>query len=148
MKSKGEINMASKVVSVTKKTRNRYYNPNPMKKTTGDCVVRAMCKATGREWDDVYRELFVIGFELKVMPNSDEAWKAFLIQNGFIYHKIPVKKGSKRPKVNEFAKNNKQGTYVLRVANHLVTCQEGYYYDLWDSGSCALYGYWEKPENK
>lgn len=127
------------------KTRNRYYNPNPMKKTTGDCVVRAMCKATGKDWDTVYKELFEIGFELKVMPNMDEAWREYLIRNGFIYHKLTIKRGSKRPRVNEFAKNNKTGTFVLRVANHLVTLEDGYYYDTWDSGDCSMYGYWEKP---
>ncbi|UUV46378.1 hypothetical protein [Bacillus phage vB_BanS-Thrax2] len=126
------------------KSRNRYYNPNPLKKETGDCVVRAMCKATGKEWDEVYKELFEIGFELKVMPNCDDAWKQFLINNGFTYNKLAIKRGSKRPKVAEFAKDNKKGTFVLRVANHLVTLEDGYYYDSWDSGTCSMYGYWSK----
>ncbi len=129
---------------MTTKTRNKYYNPNPLKKETGYCVVRALCKATSKEWDEVYTELFKIGLELKVMPNSDEAWRQYLINNGFEYRKIPVKKGMKRPTVQTFSMNHKQGTYVLRVANHIVTCEDGYYYDLWDSGHCSLYGYWEK----
>lgn len=128
------------------KTKNKYFNPNPLKKETGDCVVRAIIRATGKEWDEVYRELFEIGFELKVMPNSDECWKEYLIRAGFIYHKIPVKRGSKRPTVDSFARQHKTGVFVLRVANHIVTCDNGYYYDTWDSGECSLYGYWEKPE--
>ena len=131
---------------MTTKSRNKYYNPNPLKKETGDCVVRSLTKATGLEYDNVYKELFEIGFELKVMPNCDEAWKEFLIRKGFIYHPIKVKKGSKRPTVASFSKDNKEGTYVLRVANHVVTCEDGYYYDIWDSGTCSMYGYWEKPE--
>lgn len=129
------------------KSLNKYYNPNPLKKETGDCVVRSICKATGYEWDDVYKGLFEIAFELKVMPNDDEAWKAYLIKEGFIYHPIKVTKGSKRPTVASFTKDNKAGTYVLRVANHMVTCQDGFYYDLWDSGTCSMYGYWEKPNS-
>ena len=129
---------------MTTKTKNKYYNPNPLKKETGDCVVRAICKATGKDWDTVYWELFEIGLELKVMPNMDEAWKEYLNRAGFIYHPIKVTKGSKRPKVDEFARSHKEGTYVLRVANHIVTCQDGFYYDIWDSGSKALYGYYEK----
>ena len=32
--------------------RWEYFNPNPVKdKRTGDCVVRAICKATGFDWD-------------------------------------------------------------------------------------------------
>ena len=127
------------------KTLNKYYNPNPKKLEAGDCVVRALCKATDKEWDVVYKELFEIGFELKVMPNDDKAWKHYLKELGFIEHKISNKKGSKRPTVESFSRNNKKGVYVLRVANHVVTCSEGYYYDLWDCGDSSLYGYWEKP---
>lgn len=126
------------------KTRNLYYNANPKKKETGDCVVRAICKATGKEWDAVYRELCEIGFELKVMPNDDEAWKEYLKRNSFIEHKISNRKGSKRPTVESFAKDNKKGTFVLRVANHIVSSVDGFYYDLWDCGDKSLYGYWEK----
>ena len=125
------------------KTKNKYYNPNPLKKETGDCVVRALCKATGKDWELVYSELCQLGFELKVMPNSDECWKEYLIRTGFIYHSIKVKKGSRRPRVDEFArkKEHKDGTYVLKVANHIVTCKEGHYYDTWDSGECCLFSY-------
>ncbi|MFP3726430.1 hypothetical protein U8V72_14680, partial [Priestia filamentosa] len=112
----------------------------------GDCVVRALCKATGEDWDTIYKELFKIGLGLKVMPNSDEAWKHYLIDKGFIYHKLIIKRGTKRPTVDSFARSNRKGTYVLRVAQHLVTCEDGYYYDLYDSGDHSLYGYWEKPK--
>ena len=39
------------------KTRNVYFNPNPMKHEVGDCTVRACCVATGKSWDEVYRAL-------------------------------------------------------------------------------------------
>ena len=44
------------------KTRNVYFNPNPMKHEVGDCTVRACCVATGKSWDEVYRALCDIGF--------------------------------------------------------------------------------------
>lgn len=128
------------------KTRNIYYNPNPLKKETSDCVVRAMCKAFDKEWDTMYLKLFKLGLELKVMPNSDEAWKEFLKRSNFIQHKVTNKKGSKRPTVESFAKEHKKGTYVLNLANHIVTCKDGHYYDLWDCGEKSLYGFWEKGE--
>jgi hypothetical protein len=127
------------------KTKNRYFQPNPNKNdNVGDCVVRAMCKATGLDWDTVFKGLFDIAFEKKMMPNSDEVWQEYLIQRGFKYNKLTVKKGSKRPTVNEFATKNKQGTFVLRVANHVVTSLDGYYYDTWDCGHKSMYGYWSK----
>lgn len=132
------------MAKVKSKTRNKYYNPNPLKKETGDCVVRAFCKATGKDWDVVYKELFELGFELKVMPNSRDNWKEYLDRNNFIKHSIKVSRGSRRPTVDSFARNNPKGTFVLQVANHIVTVVDGYYYDTWDCGSRSLYGYWEK----
>lgn len=131
-------------MQVMAKTRNRYYNPNPKKNDTSDCVVRALCKATGKDWDTVYAELYDIGFELKVMPNDKDAWREYLKRNNFIEHKISNKKGTKRPKVQSFASSNKKGTFVLQVAKHIVTCEDGYFYDTWDCGGSALYSYWEK----
>jgi hypothetical protein len=127
------------------KSRNKFFNPNPTKKTDrGDCVVRAMCKATGKDWNTVFIELCKLGMELKAMPNDKITWKEYLERNGFQYHKITVKKGSKRGTVAQFAEKNKKGTYVLSVANHLVTAEDGYYYDTWDCGEYSLYGYYEK----
>lgn len=34
--------------------------------------------------------------------------------------------------------------FFLNVANHCIAVVDGYYYDTWESGSCCLYGYWEK----
>lgn len=127
------------------KSRNIYYNPNPKKLEVGDCVVRAICKATDKDWDTVYMELCKLGLELKMMPNDTDNWKEYLRRNGFIEHKISNKKGSKRPTVDSFARSHKKGIYILRVANHIVTCVAGYYYDLWDCGNKSLYGFWEKP---
>jgi hypothetical protein len=132
------------------KTRNRYFNPNPTqgkttkRHTVGDCVVRAMCKATGDDWDTVFKELCEIGFELKAMPNDKITWKEYLDRKGFKKHSIKVVKGSKRPTVDSFCREHKTGTYVLSVANHLVTAVDGYNYDTWDPAECSLYGYWEK----
>lgn len=128
------------------KSRNIYFNPNPLKKEIGDCVVRALCKAEGLEWDIVFEELFEYGKEFKEMPNADVCWKQFLLNRGYIQHKVSNKKGSKRPTVEGFSKANTESTYVMRVANHVVTIQDGYYYDLWDSGQRSVYGYWEKPK--
>ncbi len=127
------------------KSRNKYYNPNPLKKETGDCVVRAICKATGKEWDTVYMEIGKMGFEMKELPNSNNVWKKYLEDENFIYHAIPVKKGSKRPTVDSFARTHNKGTFVLNVAGHVVTCQDGNYYDLYDFATSAVYSYYEKP---
>lgn len=45
-------------------------NPNPLGKTTGDCVVRAIAIATDQSWRKTYRHLCDIGDRQADMPNS------------------------------------------------------------------------------
>ena len=80
------------------------------------------------------------------MPNSKTCYGRYLKDNGFEYHGISNKKGSKRPTVESFTKEHKAGTFFLKVANHVVSVVDGTYYDTWDSGQCCLYGYYEKEK--
>lgn len=129
---------------MTTKSLHRYYNPNPNKKEVADCVVRACCKSMNKDWDEVYVDLCKIGFENKAMPNEKLAYEKYFIQEGFEYVKVFNKKGSKRLKVREIAKEHKKEVIICVVANHLVTTAEGYFWDLFDSGDNSLYGYWVK----
>lgn len=120
----------------------RYHNPNPSGKEVGDCVYRALCVVTGKDWMTVYDELANIGRELYCPPNYSDCYEEYLRRNGFKYHGISNKKGTKRPTVESFTKDHKVGVYFLRVANHAVGIRDGLYYDIWESGDKSLYGYW------
>lgn len=51
--------------------RWEYFNPNPVKdKRTGDCAVRAICKATGFDWETVFAGLMVQACALSDMPSA------------------------------------------------------------------------------
>lgn len=125
----------------------KYFNPNPSKKEVEDCVERALCVVTGRDWLSVYDELCVIGREIFCSPNWKDCYEEFLRRNGFEYVPISNKKGSKRPTVEGFTREHKIGSYFLRVSNHVVGCKDGVYYDLWNSGDCCLYSYWKVKGN-
>jgi hypothetical protein len=120
--------------------RFKYYQPNPKGKC-GDCVVRAVSKAIREDWETVYTMLCLTGKSLYRMPNERDTYSVVLEKYGFKYHGISNAKGSKRPKVSEFAGKHK-GIAVLRLANHLVAVEDGYYWDIWDCGNKSLYGYW------
>ena len=124
----------------------KYYQPNKkdLKDTYGDCVIRALTKLTGKEWPQVFDELIPIAKEYQCMPNNKPCYETYLKQNGFTYKGISNKKGTKRPTVDRFAKDNPEGLYFLIVANHVVAVVDGIYYDTWESGSKSLYGYWSK----
>lgn len=128
--------------------RYKYYQPNKkdIKDKYGDCVVRALTKVMNKTWLEVFNELITYAIEIQCMPNNKTCYERYLKDNGFEYHCISNKKGSKRPTVESFTKEHKAGTFFLNVANHVVSVVDGIYYDTWDSGQCCLYGYYEKEK--
>lgn len=128
------------------KRRYKYYQPNKkdLKDQYGDCVIRALTKVLDKPWAEVFSDLVPIALEFQCMPNHKNSYETYLKANGFEYHGVSNKKGTKRPTVDSFAKDHKEGIYFVRVANHVVAVVDGCYYDTWDSGEKSLYGYWVK----
>ena len=123
-----------------------YYQPNTkdIKDEYGDCVIRAITKATNKSWLEVFDDMIPVSREMQVPFNCKPCYSKYLENLGFKYFGISNAKGTKRPTVENFAKEHKDGTYILRVANHIVTCSNGKYFDTWDCGRKSLYGYWQK----
>lgn len=124
----------------------KYYQPNnkDLKDEYGDCVMRALSKVMNKTWLEMFDDITPLSRELQCPFNCKTCYETYLKNNGFVYHGISNKKGSKRPTVESFAKEHKKGTYYLNVANHCVAVVNGVYYDTWDSGYKSLYGYFEK----
>ena len=66
-----------------------YFNPNPTGQKVGDCTVRAIAKATGKSWDDVYTGLCLQGLIMGDLPSANSVWSAYLRQQGFTRNVIP-----------------------------------------------------------
>lgn len=122
-----------------------YYNPNPLAKYVGDCVVRALTKVLDKDWDYVYDRIYEEGRILKDMPSSNSVWGAYLKSKGFSRHIIP----NSCPNcysVTDFCKDNPKGTFVLGLDGHVIAVIDGNYYDTQDSGfGCPIY-YWKKEK--
>lgn len=54
-----------------------YYNPSPYGKNVGDCTVRAISKATGKDWGETYLALAIQGYLDGDMPSANATWGAF-----------------------------------------------------------------------
>ena len=123
------------------KDRWQYYNPNPKELVTGDCTMRALCKALDKEWDDVYIMTSAIGQIMKEMPSANRVWGAVLKDNGFARRDaldvLPPKFT-----VKDFCDAFPDGVYVLGLDGHVVTVIDGIYYDTWDSGNMRILYYW------
>ena len=66
-----------------------YFNPNPTGQKVGDCTVRAIAKATGKSWDEVYIGLCLQGLIMGDLPSANSVWSAYLRQQGFTRNVIP-----------------------------------------------------------
>jgi hypothetical protein len=107
-----------------------YYNPNPQGKRTGDCVVRALCKALNKSWDEVYILLCVQGFIDKDWGNAYSVWGKFLRSQGFKRYVIP----NSCPDcytIADFAIDHPDGTYIVATGSHVVCIKNGIVFDSW-----------------
>ena len=65
------------------------YNPNPTRKLVGDCVIRAISRATNKDWEYTYLSIVALGFSMHDMPSSNDVWGSYLLLNGFKRYIIP-----------------------------------------------------------
>lgn len=120
-------------------------NPNPCGSYVGDCVVRAIAIALGKNWYEAYMELSVKGFELCDMPSSNRVWGELLKSYGFHRRIIPDSCPDCYT-IREFAAEHFKGTYVVGTGTHVVAVIDGDYYDSWNSGDEQPIYYWTREE--
>lgn len=119
------------------------YNPNPLRRSVGDCAVRAVAKALNTGWEQAFTLITARAFSEADMPSSNAVWGAVLRQNGFVREIIP----NTCPDcytLGEFAKDYPSGTFVVALPNHVATVQDGNIFDSWDSSSLVPLYYWRK----
>lgn len=118
-----------------------YFNPNPLGKSVGDCVVRAISKLTRQSWETVYLGIATTGYELCDMPSSNSVWAAYLKQRGYKRSVI----SDTCPQcytVRDFCLDNPKGDFLVATGSHVVAVSNGDYYDAWDSGDEVPIYYW------
>lgn len=114
-----------------------FYNPNPFKRSTSDCVVRAITKLLDEDWDSIFLRLSLIAFEKKDNLEKNHVWGDFLKRLGFkktyVLDDYPY-----GYTVRDFCMDHPVGRFLLRIdglnSGHVVAVVDGDYYDSWDSG--------------
>ena len=110
-----------------------YYNPNPKHKSTGDCVIRMLCRIFGFTWQEAYLALSEVVLTEYEMPSDNDIWEKYLKTHGFrkgiLEHTCPD-----CMTVRDFADTYSQGIFVACTGKHVVAVIDGNYYDAWDSG--------------
>ena len=121
----------------------KFYNPNPSGKFVGDCVIRAICKIEESDWDSVYLDICMIGFQKKDMPSDNDIWELYLYKKGYKRSILPDTCPDCYT-VDKFCYEHPKGKYLLATGRHVVTVVDGDYYDAWDSGKEVPVYYWHK----
>lgn len=121
------------------------YNANPAGRQVGDCTVRAISKAMGRNWDETYSGLAIEGLIRANMPSANHVWGAYLKRHGFGRYIIPDNCPDCYT-VNDFCRDHPKGMYILAVDGHVIAVQDGNFYDTWDSGNEIPIYYWQKED--
>ena len=123
-------------------------NPNPARQHVEDCVIRAICIATGRYWLDVYDELCAVGREVYNMPSSNSVWGLYLYRLGFEPFLLPEACPS-CVTVREFTRRFPIGIYIIGTGSHAIAVRDGDYYDTWDSGDeIPIYYFRKESQNE
>jgi hypothetical protein len=120
----------------------REHNANPKNRRTADCVIRAFAVAAGKSWDEVLDDLSRIAVEVKSVPCYKDVYTLYAKRLGFVQRKVTVTDGHK-PTVASFTRSHPSGSYILRLAHHIVAVKDGAYWDTWDCGDKSVYTYWE-----
>jgi len=109
-----------------------YANPNPCRTEEPDCVVRAICMATGKSWHEVHNELCRLSSERCTMPSVNWLWELYLRKHGFEKFLLPDACPT-CVTVREFARRFPDGTYIIGTGSHAVCVRDGDWLDTWDS---------------
>lgn len=120
-------------------------NMNPKDRRIGDCVIRALARATGYTWDETLDRLIVICHKVKDMPNSKRVYEKFLAQEGWVKQKMPRRPDNTRYTVKEFLDEiaGPNELYaVISVANHLTYAENDTLIDTWDCSRKSVGNFW------
>lgn len=120
-----------------------FYNPNPKGARVGDCAIRAVSKALNLTWEEAYFLIMAKAFSMYDMPSSNAVWGEVLREHGFKRRVIPTACPDCYS-VKDFCRDNPQGVYVLGASGHVVTAENGIYFDTWDSGDEIVIYFWFK----
>ncbi len=124
-----------------------YANPNPEQKDVPDCVIRAICIALNKPWEEVFNALSEVALEHHSITSDDHIWGRYLWELGFVPFVLP-ESCPRCVTVDAFARIFNRGTYIIGTGYHAIAVVDGNYYDTWDSGGVVPTFFWIISESR
>ena len=123
------------------------FNNNPQNKRVGDCVIRAIAKALGKDWNEIYIDLSVEGFKQADSFQSMSVWGSYLKEHGWQQMLLPDTCPACYT-VSNFCFYFPQGYFILVTGSHVITVIDGVYFDTWDSGDEVPVYFFKRKEGQ
>lgn len=131
----------------------KQYNANSRNSDTGDCVVRSISLAYGKDYDETHKELLALARDMQVDKYKYlSVFRKYLNELG---HKGEIKaenfyeSNNTEPfTIEDFCKDNPHGTFILlngkhpKGSDHLACVIDGHLYDSWDSSKQYVTRIW------
>lgn len=122
-----------------------YCNPNPLRRTAGDCVVRGLAILFNLTWIEAYDEIVAQGKRECEMPSANMVLDSYMQLRGYSKHLLPAT-CPHCYRIDDFAGEHPYGKYLVGTGTHVVAVIDGNYYDTWDSGGETPIYYWTKSK--
>lgn len=122
-----------------------FHNENPHGRFTSDCVVRAIARATGDDYNLVLQCLVDIQMDTGYGYTENRVIDQYLTGRGFTKHKQPRSKDGTKFTGDEFCLLFNPKRAVANIGgNHTVAIIDGKINDTWDSSGGCIGIYWTK----
>lgn len=118
----------------------KYYNNNPLKKRTGDCVIRATALALGKDWNEA-SDLLHQKSKQGCCEMSCLCCYKDLFDNDLKFKR--VFDGEDYITAGEIAMLHKDKVLLIRLDGHLTCSKNGIIYDTWDCSDLEADIAWE-----
>lgn len=110
---------------------------------TGDCVIRAIVHATGKDYEEVWKGLLETSKETMFLPNFKECYDVYLESLGWVKRRPMRNLDNKTYEVRYFPAKPR-GRYIIKTTSHLTAIVNGKHMDSWNCGQWRANSYYEK----
>lgn len=119
-----------------------YYNNNPNKYKTSDCVVRAISVALDKSWENILSDLTLYALKYKYFINCQELYEIYLKDNGWKKNKYPHKRNGNKYLLGEWLKSFGKEAIVTIDEDHLTYVNNHIVYDIWNCTDNEVGVFW------
>lgn len=119
-----------------------YYNCNPQKRFTDDCVIRAITSSTGDSWEKTMTCLAEYSIKTGYMLNTPKCYGKYLEDRGYVKQKQPVHKDGKKVRFKEFVQKYDGHAICHCGKGHVTYVADNSTWDIWDVSDEVVGNYW------